>query len=336
MNLSIIIINYKSVKLVLDCIKSIYEQTLDTTFEIILVDNDSQDDCEAILSEKYPAVIFKQMGYNSGFGRANNAGFSIAKGDYILLLNADTIILDRAIDKCLSLFKAKTNISACGVQLLNPDGSNQISGAINVKGGLNSLLPLPYTGDLVRYLGYKLKRTPPSIKEFKNEEQIDWIVGAFIMVKKENLIQAGYFDEDFFMYYEEIEWCFRLQKTAPLILFTLPKVIHILGGTSNDYYETTENENGKNVWNKKGRQVIVSNMVRIRKQFGVFWFLVNVTIYTANIFVFGVGLCIQKLLTPKACGFTWQNFWGYAYNVWTILKLSGKIILNKPHFYKVA
>jgi GT2 family glycosyltransferase len=336
MDISIIIINYKSAKLILNCIESIYQHTSKNSFEIILVDNNSQDDCQEQVMSKYPATRWLQMGYNAGFGRANNAGFEIAEGELILLLNADTIILDGAIDKCAALLRKHKEAIGCGVQLLNPDGSNQISGAYNIKGGLNSLLPLPYTGNLIRSLGYLSKSTVPSIKEFEDAIQIDWIVGAFIMVKKDLLKKSGYFDTDFFMYAEEIEWCSRLKKNGRLLLFAEPKVIHLLGGTSNDYYDTTENENGKNVWNKKGRQIIVSNMLRIRKQMGLFWLFINASIYILNVPVFFLCLLVDKMINLKKAQFSWSNFFGYFNNMLTLLRYLPRMILNRSFFYKVA
>lgn len=336
MDISIIIINYKSTRLILDCIESIYQHTSQNSFEVILVDNDSKDDCQEQVMARYPATRWLQMGYNAGFGRANNAGFKIATGKFILLLNADTIILDGAIDKCAALLRQHDEAVGCGVQLLNPDGSNQISGAYNIKGGLNSLLPLPYLGSLVRSLGYLSKSTVPSIKEFKDATEIDWIVGAFIMVKKDLLEKSGYFDTDFFMYSEEIEWCNRLKRNGKLLLFSEPKVIHLLGGTSNDYYNTTENENGKNVWNKKGRQIIVSNMLRIRKQLGLHWLLINAGTYFANVPLFFICLLVDKLINGNKAQFTWNNFGGYVNNMLTLLKFIPRMVSGKPFFYKVA
>lgn len=336
MDISIIIINYKSAKLILDCIESVYKHTSQNRFEIILVDNDSEDDCRDLVTKKYPATRWLQMGYNAGFGRANNAGFEIAQGELILLLNADTIVLDGAIDKCAALLRKHPEAVGCGVQLLNPDGSNQISGAYNIKGGLNSLLPLPYTGNVIRSLGYLSKSTIPSIKQFDDATEIDWIVGAFIMVKKDLLKKSGYFDPDFFMYAEEIEWCNRLRKNGKLLLFSEPKVIHLLGGTSNDYYDTTENENGRNVWNKKGRQIIVSNMLRIRKQLGLHWLFVNAFIYIANIPVFFICLLFDKMINQRKAQFSWENFGGYCRNMMALLKYLPRMIWNRPFFYKVS
>ena len=336
MDVSIIIINYKSGALVLDCIKTIVQQTTPGSYEIIVVDNNSQDDAKEKILAAYPSITWLQTGYNAGFARANNAGIKIAKGEYLLILNADTIILDKAIDKSVGLLKAYPGAVGAGVQLLNTDGTTQISGAHFIKGGLNTLLPLPYLGRFIRYLGYQLKSTIPSVQHVQQDIEIDWIVGAYMLVKAEVIKKSGPFDEDFFMYAEEIEWCARLRKQGKLILFAEPKVIHIGGGTSGEYYSTEESENGKNLWNKKGRQIIVSNMLRIRKQFGVGWFLLIITTYIFEIPVFAIGLLIDKLFNGNKARFSWQNVWDYCRNIMVLMKYFFKILQNKTYFYKVA
>lgn len=336
MDLSIIIINYKSAELVLDCIESIYQQPDQYSFEIIIVDNNSQDDCKEKVLKKYPFVQWLQLDYNAGFARANNAGVTIAKGEYILLLNADTIILDNAINKSIALLKQHTDAVGCGVQLLNTDGTTQISGAHIIKGGLNILLPLPYLGRLVRYLGYRFKSTIPSVQTIKDSIEVDWIVGAYMLIKKGVLAKSGLLDNDFFMYAEEIEWCGRLRKQGKLYLFAEPKVIHIGGGTSSDYYDTSENENSKNLWNKKGRQIMVSNILRIRKQFGVWWYLVITGFYVFDIPVFFICLLIDKLLRGSKAKYSWDNLGGFVINIRILLRYFFRMVINKPYFYKVV
>ena len=335
MDLSVIIINYKSAYHVLNCIESVYGQTKTHSFEIIVVDNQSGDDSEQQILSKYPEVIWIQTGYNAGFARANNAGIRRAAGRYILLLNADTIVLDGALDKTIDLFQQIPDAAGCGVQLLNPDGSHQISGAHFVKGGLNFLLPLPYLGRLVRYLGYRLKTRVPSVQKVSDVVEVDWIVGAFLMVRKEVLSQAGLLDEDFFMYAEEIEWCSRLRKAGKLYLFEEPKVIHLGGGTSGDYYATDENENGKNLWNKKGRQVMISQMLRIRKQYGIIWFLIIGAFFIIEIPIFILGVLIEKIMKQGKSRFSWENVSGYINNIICLLRYFFRIVKNKPFFYKV-
>src|SRR5689334_14593507 len=132
MKLSIIIVNYKTTQLVLDCIRTMYEFGTED-MEIIVVDNLSGDDTEPTLQHHFPAVRFLQMGYNSGFARANNAGIKISSGENVLLLNPDTLVTGDAINKCVDKFSA-SSFAACGVQLQNPDGTPQISGNYIMKG----------------------------------------------------------------------------------------------------------------------------------------------------------------------------------------------------------
>ena len=334
MDLSIIIINYKSAHHVLACIESIYNQTHRYSFEIIIVDNNSQDNSERKIVTAFPGVTWIQSGYNAGFARANNTGIRASKGEYILVLNADTIILENALGKTIDLFKTKKDAVACGVQLLNPDGTHQISGAYFKKGGLNFLLPLPYLGRFIRYLGYTFKTRIPSVKSVSAEQEVDWIVGAFIMVKREVLERSGLFDEDFFMYAEEIEWCSRLRKHGKLYLFAVPKVIHIGGGTSSDYYNT-DNDNSKNLWSIKARQIIISKLLQIRKQFGPFYYLLIVFFFIIEIPVFAIGLMVEKISRGKNAKYKWENVSGYITNAGYIIKYFSRILVNRPFFYKV-
>ena len=336
MDVSIIIINYKSASLVMDCLESIYQQTHRHSFNIIIVDNDSKDDCKEKVFAEYSAVQWLQTGYNAGFARANNAGISLATGEYILLLNADTVILNGAIDKSIDLLKQEKEAIGCGVQLLNADGTNQISGAYFVKGGLNSLLPLPYLGALIRYMGYKLQFTVPSVKTITDKVEVDWIVGAYILVKKEVLKKSGLMDEDFFIYSEEIEWCARLRKQGKLFIFAEPKVIHLLGGSSNSYYNTSERENSKNIWGKKGNQLLISNMLRIRKQYGIFWFLIILSIHIIEVPIFFFCFLITKIFTPGKANYKWKDLIGYIKNITTLTSYFFKMLTNKPYFYKVS
>ncbi len=335
MDLSVIIINYKSIHHVVNCIESIYSQTNNLQFEIIVVDNDSNDEGKTLLLSKFPEVIWLQTGYNAGFARANNKGMETARGEYLLILNADTIILNNALDKAVALHRLFPGAAATGVQLLNKDGSQQISGAHFVKGGLNFLLPLPYFGRMLRFIGYLLKTRVPSVSEITGITAVDWIVGAFIMVRKDVLQKAGMMDEDFFMYAEEIEWCYRLKKHGSLLLFDEPRVIHLGGATSGDYYITEENENSKNLWNKKGGQIMVSQFLRIRKQYGILWFLIILFFFIIEVPIFILGLLIEKIIKGEKAKYKWTDLSGYLKNLGLLTNYSFRIIANKPYFYKV-
>ncbi len=197
-NYSIIIVNYKATALIIDCLRSIYAFGDAGNYEIIIVDNASGDDGEQCILSEFPSVKWIQMGYNSGFARANNEGMRQSKGEVILLLNPDIIVLDNAIEQCYNKFIQSADI-ACGVQLLFQDRSLQISGNYFMKGGLNHLLPLPYWGGFLKKIALAANTKKPNVLEASSEENVDWISGAFLMVKKSAIAQVGMMDEDFFL-----------------------------------------------------------------------------------------------------------------------------------------
>jgi GT2 family glycosyltransferase len=330
--LSIIIVNYKSTQLAIDCLNIVYAQTNRISFEVIVVDNDSRDGGEELIKGQFPAVTWINMSYNSGFARANNEGIRKSKGKSVLLLNADTLIENGAIDLCFEWFDASDYVG-CGVQLIHADRTPQISGNYVMAGGLNYLLPLPCIGSVLKGLGHLFKVKEPGIKDSSTQVEVDWINGAFLMVKKTAIDQVGLMDEDFFLYAEEAEWCYRLRKVGKLSLYGSIKVIHLQGETANEIFGST----GKgyyNLYDRKGLQIMLSNFVRIRKQFGGFWFLFDLLIYTLEIPLFLIATVIVAPFRSKS-EFTFGNFSAFAGNVIKIWKMSSAILRNKPYFYKV-
>ena len=131
MDLSIIIINFNTNQLTIDCLKSIYAETKTTSFEIILIDNHSTKENPDQIKYLFPEIILVKNKENVGFGRANNQGIAMAKGKHTLLLNSDTLILGEALDKCVAFmnsdFAVANNIGLMGCNLLNKDRSHQAS-----------------------------------------------------------------------------------------------------------------------------------------------------------------------------------------------------------------
>jgi hypothetical protein len=333
MKLSIIIVNYKTPQLVLDCIASVCRFSTEGT-EIIVVDNFSGDNTETLLQQHYPDVKWLQMNYNAGFARANNAGISIAKGDVVLLLNSDTIVKDDAVNNATNKLMASPAYVACGVQLLNEDGSPQISGNYAMKGGVNYLLPLPFMGKFLKALASLLKIKKPNVPNASGMVDVDWINGAFLMVKKSAIEQAGLLDGDFFLYAEEAEWCSRLKKTGKLCIYGDEHVEHLQGGSANDAFESA----GKgyfNLFDRKGLQIMLSNFVRIRKEFGLGWFFFDLIVYLITIPVFFFGVLFQKIFFVKNNAYNFSQFAGFVKNIFSVLKFVPKIVSNKPYFYKV-
>lgn len=330
--LSIIIVNYRSADLIINCIESIGRYNPDLSTEIIVVDNNSSDDSAKILSQ-FPGIKWIQMNYNAGFARANNAGMKAAKGDTVLLLNPDTISIDNSITRCYQKLM-NTEYIAAGVQQLNADRTPQISGNFFVKGGLNHLLPIPYWGAFIRWIGYSTKSGVPNVKQAKPVEEVDWISGAFLMVKMEAVEKAGLMDEDFFLYAEEVEWCSRLGKIGKLYIFGELNIIHLEGGSINKEQNVSE-KGYYNLFDKKGLQLMVSNHLRVRKQYGVFWFLFLLLNYTWGIVIFWISSTLHRLFTFRNPMGDWKTVGAFAKNVLKLWSLAPKIISGKPYFYKM-
>jgi len=348
--LSIIIVNYKSAALVLDCLHSLYGGGGgEYPFEVLVVDNASGDDSQQRITAVFPQVIWIPVNYNAGFARANNEGIRRSAGDAVLLLNGDTLPHASTITQAYHRLMDSSFIAA-GIQLLNPDGTPQISGMYVMKGGLNYLLPLPYLGTLIKKAGQLAKVKKPHVAEVgetgsgttgssgraaipTSPIEVDWINGAFLMVKRDAIEKAGLLDEDFFLYAEEAEWCSRLKRTGPLCLYGDLNMVHLQGETANQEFGST----GKgyyNLYDRKGLQIMLSNFVRIRKQFGVGWFLIQLFFYLICIPFFLLGVICSRLFS-KTPRYSFSQFLRYSKNVAAIVRLSPVIIRNKPYFYKV-
>jgi GT2 family glycosyltransferase len=231
MDVSIIIVNWNTKKLLKDCLTSIYEQTLNIDFEVIVVDNCSTDDSTKMVRAEFPKAILMENETNRGFAAANNQAIATAKGRYILLLNSDTVILDNAIEKTISFADAHPNAGAFGCRVLNPDRTVQTT-CFMFPSILNMLLSSTYL--------YKLF---PGSKFFGREQmtwwnrndirEVDVVTGCFILVRREAIDQIGILDERFFMYGEETDWCYRMKKNGWKILFTpVGQIIHFGGQSS--------------------------------------------------------------------------------------------------------
>ena len=330
--LSIVIVNYKTPGLLSDCLTTVYNDPGSDNFEVIVVDNHSEDDSRKILLPAFPRLIWIQMDYNSGFARANNEGIRLAHGEAVLLLNSDTLVISNAISEAFRLLM-NSNYIGCGVHLLNKDGSSQISGNFFVRGNLNNLLPLPYVGAALKYTGHLFSVKKPHAGHSDQAQEVDWVNGAFLMVKTETIRKAGMMDEDFFLYAEEAEWCARLRKFGKLVVYGHLQVVHLQGATSNTTFASS-GQGYYNLYDKKGLQIMVSNFVRLRKQWGSGWFLFQLLIYTLTIPIVFIGSIFQY-------AFRWNKLRealilarGFTSNVITIWKYVATILDNEPHFYR--
>ena len=331
-SISIIIVNYKSTQLVKDCLRTIFLQDT-SAIEVIVVDNHSRDDGKALITGEFPQVNWIQMDYNAGFARGNNAGINAAKGDLILLLNPDTLIEGNAVNECGKRL-LQSNYVAGGVQLLNPDMTPQITGNYFMKGGLNHLMALPYLGKLIRWVGLQLKVKKTNVPKAEGTMEVDWINGAFLMAKRSIIEKAGKLDEDFFLYSEEIEWCSRLRKLGKLAVYGDLHVIHLQGESAKDAFNTLE-KGYRNLSDRKGLQIMLSGFVRIRKQFGIAWYLFHLAMHLFSIPVAFIMTLLRTLIFVPGIKAEWKTWWGFTKNVLISCIYFFTILGNRPYFYKV-
>lgn len=328
--LSILYVNYHSEEFIRSSILS-YIHSTQLNLEIIIIDNSGSAEKFKALLEEFPFIRYLDAGYNAGFARANNIGIANASAAHILLLNPDTLLPNRVLDHIYQDFISSEYIAA-GAQLLNEDGSPQISGNFFATGGINHFLPLPVFGKFVKNLALFFHAKKTNLPNSDSLVEVDWINGAFILVKKEPLSKAGLLDEDFFLYAEEIEWCSRLRKQGKLAVFGQYKVVHLESASANEAFQSS----GKgyyNLYDKKGLQIMVSNFLRIRKQFGTAWFLIHLAVYSLELPLLYLSSFFRWILGKPS--FPPGLISGYRKNLASLYQLSFKMIRNKPWFYKV-
>lgn len=234
MDISIIMVNYNTLDLTKKAIDSILEKTKDVKYELILVDNDSNDGSREYFS-KLNLKNFKyiQSEVNLGFGKANNLGYRIAKGKYIFLLNTDILLINNALKLLFDVMEKNEKIGICGGNLYTQEmlpthsyGKKICSIKTILKEELISILKIFFKKK--DRLSNKIKRG-----DFNYSSQlleVGYITGADMMIKRECIEKVGFFDSDFFMYFEETELTSRIKKAGYKVL-SVPKakIIHLEG-----------------------------------------------------------------------------------------------------------
>jgi GT2 family glycosyltransferase len=230
--LSIIIVSWNTASFLENCLASIMANPPALPFEIWVIDNASTDNSPRIVREKFPQVHLVENHKNVGFARANNQAIQRCKGKYVLLLNPDTLVTSGALETLVDFLDTTPEAGAAGARILNPDGSLQI--ASHPKPTLSrELWRLFHLDSLSSYAEY-----PTSKWETNQAQEVDVLIGACLMLRKDVLDQVGFLDEDYFMYSEEVDLCYRVQR-AGWRLFWVPQaeVVHF-GGQSTQQVPT--------------------------------------------------------------------------------------------------
>lgn len=232
MDVSIIIVNYNTKKLTLECIKSINQSNISYQYEVILVDNNSTDGTVGAVAKEFPNVNLIANSENVGFSKANNQAIKLSKGRYILLLNSDTIVKSGTIDIISRFMDENMEAGATGCRVLLPDGSLDQAchrgfptpaASFYYLAGLDKKYP-----NNPRFNGYHLSHL--NLNEI---HEVDCLVGAFMMVRREAIEQVGLLDETYFMYGEDIDWCYRIKQAGWQIYYNpMTEIIHYKGASS--------------------------------------------------------------------------------------------------------
>jgi GT2 family glycosyltransferase len=233
MELSIIIVTYRCKALVLDCLRSLERQRSSVEMEALVVDNDSDDGTLAAIAEEFPWVGAASAGGNLGFAKANNLALRTAGGEYVLLLNPDTVVPDGALRRCIDELERRPDVGLLGCKLVQPNGELDhackrgfptLASSLAYFAGLHHLFPgNPRFG---RYTASHIADDQISL--------VDAVNGAFMLVRRRALDDVGLLDEDFWMYGEDLDWCFRFWQAGwPILYWPGVEVMHVKGGSSS-------------------------------------------------------------------------------------------------------
>jgi GT2 family glycosyltransferase len=231
LDVSIIVVNWNGRDLLAHCLQCVESTVKQTAYEIIVVDNASSDGSQTMVKQDFPQVKLIENTDNVGFARANNQGMAISQGRYVLLLNSDAFVKEGTIDGMVAFMDAHPEAGMAGCKLLYEDGTVQPSVScfptleteFYTAVGLEKLFPnSPIFGKyLMRYWDHNDVR------------EVDVILGAFMLARREAIDQVGMMDDSFFMYSEEVDWCYRF-KHAGWKIYSTPEAeaVHLWGGTS--------------------------------------------------------------------------------------------------------
>lgn len=321
MKLSIIIINYNTFKMTCDCLRDINKNTWDFDFEVILVDNASAERDPEDFKKEFPSLNLIKISENSGFARGNNSGIAVAKGEYLLILNSDTLNLNQGVSTCvryMDLRKQEADLAGVGCKILSVDGSRQNS-AWDYRIGLKStLLNNALVSFLASKLGYgKYRQAEYMDAIHEKEHPVQAMLGAFMLVRRAVVEEVKPLDPDFFMYGEETEWCYRINDNGYRLMYIPDAYItHIGGGTSSNLIPNEQTN----------RQYYLSILLLIFKQNG-YW-----GIFVFNI-VFAINYVVNSLQMPFRSTVVKEGHKNWLDGTFYSLKRQGKMLKYfKPVF----
>lgn len=213
MDVSIIIVNYNTRQLTIEAIQSVYQSVTEYSYEVIVVDNASSDDSVEKIKKHFPEITLIENKENTGFAKANNQAIRASASDYVLLLNSDTVVKPDTLAVMLDFMEQHEKVGASGCKVVLPDGS--LDKACR-RGFPTPAASFYYISGLARrfpgsakYNAYHMGHLDPD-----QAYPIDCLVGAFMLVRRQAIEEVGLLDETFFMYGEDIDWCYRIKQAG--------------------------------------------------------------------------------------------------------------------------
>jgi len=292
--LSIIVLSFNTKKLTLACIDSIlkhYKKQLeDSVFEIIVVDNNSSDDTVATINKqlitnnkKYFKIITNKE--NFGFAKGNNIGAKQARGKYLFFLNSDTQVEDSGLVEMVDFLDKHKNVGVCGAKLINADKTTQPSA-----GKFYNIIPLVLVLVGTERLGF-VRFSPVDIS------QVDWISGGAMMVQGDLFKRLSGFDENFFMYMEDMELCYRAKKLgADTYFYPNISIVHKELGSSNRTFAILSIYKGLLYFYKKHKSsweyIIVSGLLKAKAFVAIFLGIITQNGYLKNTYKKALALSL--------------------------------------------
>ncbi len=226
-HLSIIIVNWNTKNLLEKCLETLKQTLQAQAGEIFVVDNGSTDGSKEMVRTRFPEAILIDNPSNLGFARANNQALRLSKGKYILLLNPDTQVEKGAIETLTTFLDKCSEVGVVGAQLLYQNGSKQ-----NAIANFPTLATELLNKSLLRWLFPG--RFPGKERTYDEPIEVDSVIGACMMVRREAMEQVGLLDEDYFLFLEETDWCYRMKKVGWKV-YHVPqaRVIHFQGKSAD-------------------------------------------------------------------------------------------------------
>lgn len=227
--LSVIVVNWNKKDLLRNCLASVYRYPPKEDFEVIVVDNASTDGSRDMVRSEFLSVRLVENEKNVGFSKANNQAIELADGEYVLLLNSDAEVLEGSIQALCAFLDHHEDVAIVGCKLVNAESVPEEScGRIP---GFSAVIAtkLRRAGIMLRFLNRLSSHVLP-----QDITDVDWVTGACLLARREHLLTVGGFDEGFFMYFEDIDLCYRVKKLGRVVFFPGTEVLHKKGGSSTN------------------------------------------------------------------------------------------------------